>query len=56
MRPKASKGPHKADIIATNEKMQQKTSSSCNNLKKTRSFAKKPKQVQLNIKKVLITN
>ena len=52
MRAKPSKGSNKADIIASNEKMQQRTTMSCNNLKKTRSQAKKPKQVQLKIKKV----
>lgn len=42
----------KKEILADNEKMQQKMSSSCGSLKVSRSLAKKPKQVKTNLKKL----
>lgn len=42
----------KKEIIANNEKMQQKMNNSCSSLKASRSLAKKPKQVKTNLKKL----
>ena len=51
--PKLGKaGKNKQDLIKTNEKLQMKTTLSCNKLKQSRSFAKKPKQVKLELKSV----
>lgn len=49
---KLAKGKGKLDLIKTNEKLQKKTTLSCNKLKQSRSFAKKPKQVKLELKSV----
>jgi hypothetical protein len=42
----------KKEMLATNEKMQQKMTNSCGSLKVNRSLAKKPKQVKSNLKKL----
>jgi hypothetical protein len=54
---KAKKASNKSDkqkkeILATNEKLQQKMTNSCGSLKVSRSLAKKPKQVKSNLKKL----
>ncbi len=44
----------KKEIVANNEKMQQKMTNSCSSLKVSRSLAKKPKQVKTNLKKLTL--
>jgi hypothetical protein len=44
----------KKEIVANNEKMQQKMTNSCSSLKVSRSLAKKPKQVKTNLKKLTV--
>lgn len=42
----------KSEILAMSEKKLHKVTNICNSLKKTRVLAKKPKKVDLNLKKV----
>lgn len=54
MRSKSSKAEEKTEVVKDNDKLQIKTINKCAKLNPNRSFAKKAKQVKLNIKKVSV--
>ena len=53
-RNKALKADKKKEVVMGNEKMQLKTADKCAKLAPRRSFAKKAKEVKLNLKKVTL--